>query len=129
MTDARPEFREFRTLVEQAEAEAEVAVVANLVEASRRDYRAALAWLERRAPNRWRPDMTIESPEEVLAPAIASPSPSPPGEDPFGWPEAIRKPFFNAWTEFDRTGVIPEWVGDGQRLADEWVAGFRETAD
>src|SRR5438046_7310897 len=56
MTDPRPEFREFRESVEQAEAGAEVAVVGNLVEASKHDHRAAIAWLERRAAERWRLD-------------------------------------------------------------------------
>src|SRR5438046_4172454 len=60
MADPRPEFREFRAVVEQAEAEAEVTVVANLVETSKRDYRAAIAWLERRAPDRWRPATVID---------------------------------------------------------------------
>ena len=39
MADDRPEFREFREVVEQAEAAAEVGVVANLVELSKRDHR------------------------------------------------------------------------------------------
>ena len=48
--DASGIYREFREAVEQAEAEAEVHAVAILRRAMAEDWRAALAYLERRHP-------------------------------------------------------------------------------
>lgn len=72
MTAERAEFREFRAVVERAEAEAEIAVVGNLVEISKRDYRAGIAWLEQRAPERWRLDEPRDDSREAFPPAATS---------------------------------------------------------
>jgi len=52
--------REFADAVRQAEAEAEVHAVAILRRAMSEDWRAALAYLERRHPGRWRRHNTTE---------------------------------------------------------------------
>ena len=53
MVDPRPEYEAFRAAVGQAEAQAEAAVVMNLVKRSETDWRAGLAWLRARYPERW----------------------------------------------------------------------------
>src|SRR5262245_23417826 len=53
-------YREFRVAVLQAEAVAEVHAVAIVRRAMGEDWRAALAYLERRHPNRWRRRQTTE---------------------------------------------------------------------
>lgn len=51
---ARAGFREFREALDRAEAEAEMVAIANVRNAMEGDWRAAMAYLERRAPRRWR---------------------------------------------------------------------------
>lgn len=51
---ARPAYREFREALDRASAEAEMGAVAHVTAAMPNDWRAALAYLERRAPARWR---------------------------------------------------------------------------
>lgn len=53
LSDTRPEYRGFQARVAQAEAAAEAAVTANIVEGSKTDWRAGLAWLRARHPERW----------------------------------------------------------------------------
>ena len=53
-------FREFVEAVEQAEAEGEVHAVAVIRRAMGEDWRAALAYLERRHPARWRRHQATE---------------------------------------------------------------------
>jgi len=48
-----PAFAEFAHTLARANADAEMSAQAPLVEAGRRDWRAALAFLERRFPERW----------------------------------------------------------------------------
>ena len=79
MTDERPEFREFREVVEQGEATAEVGVVANLVELSKRDHRAAGAWLERKAQERWRLDQPADAAHEMYPPGVIAQEPDAQG--------------------------------------------------
>lgn len=49
----RPEYVRFARLVREAEAFAEALVTNNLVELTRTNYSAALAWLRTRHPERW----------------------------------------------------------------------------
>jgi hypothetical protein len=67
MVDHRPEFREFRESVERVETEREsargdaslrVRAVGNLLRLSRRNTKAALAWLAISAPEEWGPVVT-----------------------------------------------------------------------
>jgi transposase len=53
-------YRDFGEAVRQAEAEAEVHAVAILRRAMGEDWRAALAYLERRHPGRWRRHTSTE---------------------------------------------------------------------
>ena len=53
-------YREFSEALRQAEAEAEVHAVAILRRAMAEDWRAALAYLERRYPGRWRRHTSTE---------------------------------------------------------------------
>ncbi|HEY4897587.1 MAG TPA: transposase [Solirubrobacteraceae bacterium] len=53
-------YRDFSEAVRQAEAEAEVHAVAILRRAMGEDWRAALAYLERRYPGRWRRHTSTE---------------------------------------------------------------------
>lgn len=53
-------YRDFTEAVRQAEAEAEVHAVAILRRAMGEDWRAALAYLERRYPGRWRRHTSTE---------------------------------------------------------------------
>ena len=53
-------YRVFREAVLQAEAEAEVHAVAIIRRAMTDDWRAAMAYLERRYPSRWRRHQTTE---------------------------------------------------------------------
>lgn len=53
-------YREFREQVERAEADAEVHAVAVIRKAMPDDWRAALAYLERRHPARWRRHARLE---------------------------------------------------------------------
>ncbi len=53
-------YARFRYGVEKAEAEAEVYAVAIIRKAMPGDWRAALAFLERRHPRRWRPQSQTE---------------------------------------------------------------------
>jgi hypothetical protein len=53
-------YREFHDAVTKAEAEAEVLAVAILSRAMREDWRAVVAYLERRHPSRWRRQTTTE---------------------------------------------------------------------
>lgn len=63
-------YYEFTEAIHRAEAEAEVHAVAILRRAMGEDWRAALAYLERRYPSRWRRHQTTEvvakDQEEVL---------------------------------------------------------------
>ncbi len=54
------EYAAFRTAVLRAEAEAEVYAVAILHHAMGEDWRAAMAYLERRHPTRWRTHQQTE---------------------------------------------------------------------
>ena len=130
MSDPRPEFRQFRTLVEQAEAEAEVAVVGNLVEASSRDHRAALAWLERRAPERWRLDdghgdrpsaVAVEADADVVTPS-AEPERNA-TEQTLTIPAAYIGDFTRFLRAAQRGDPMPVWPGD------ERMKRFRESSD
>lgn len=58
--EASGPFRQFREAVVLAEAEAEVHAVAVIRRAMPDDWRAALAYLERRHPGRWRQRQTTE---------------------------------------------------------------------
>ena len=130
MTDPRPEFREFRLVVERAESEAEVAVVGNLVEASKRDYRAALAWLERRAPERWRLDDGVTNwpsayPNRADAEAVA-PTTDPERtatEKVLTIPAAYISDFTRYLVAAQNGGPPPVWS------ANERLKRFRETAE
>ncbi len=53
MSDPRPQFDDLRAAVDRAEAEAEAAVTWNIVKRSETDWRAGLAWLQARNPERW----------------------------------------------------------------------------
>lgn len=53
LNDPRPEFDGLRDAVDRAEAEAEMAVTWNIVRRSATDWRAGLAWLRARYPERW----------------------------------------------------------------------------
>jgi len=53
-------YHEFRVAVEKAEALAEIRAVETLQDAALEDWRAALAYLERRFPARWRPQQRME---------------------------------------------------------------------
>lgn len=52
-------YRELLTLVEQAEHEAETAMVANVFAAATADARHAQWWLERKFPQRWSRDRNL----------------------------------------------------------------------
>jgi hypothetical protein len=136
MTDPRPEFREFRGLVEQAEAEAEKAVAGNLVELSKRDYRAAIAWLERRAAQRWRLDDPSHDASGMYQPTAIAQEPSvarePDREHAFSisdLPEDLIKPFVDAMREIHATGEVPAWVKRHEQELKEEMAGFYESSD
>jgi hypothetical protein len=51
---AKPALREFREALDRASAEAEMVAIAHVQSAMGTDWRAAMAYLERRAPARWR---------------------------------------------------------------------------
>ena len=53
MSRPRAPFRQFRQAVEQAEAMAEVSMVALIAKAARDDPKYALQYLSRKAPERW----------------------------------------------------------------------------
>lgn len=53
--DDRPDFDALRKAVLRAEAEAEAAVTWNIVHRSKTDWRAGMAWLQARYPERWPP--------------------------------------------------------------------------
>jgi len=128
MSDQRPDFRDFQAVVEQAEAEAEVEVVGNLVEASKRNYRAGVEWLERRAPDRWRPDRELDPPVADYVPeGIAEETPVEPSDPLSTFPEELIHPFAMAARQFERTGVLPAWVERGEQERDGRMAQFRET--
>ena len=134
MADDRPEFREFREVVEQAAAAAEVGVVANLVELSKRDHRAAVAWLERKAPERWRLDEPTDAANELYPPgAIAqepedAQGPSRQHERSILLPPALFEHFAEAVRHAQETGEMPAWVGrHEQERKDEWAV-FHESA-
>lgn len=69
---ARPEYREFREALEKAEAEAEEEAIAHVKRAMSEDWRAAMTYLERRAPQRWRRRETIHE----AGPAYDDPVPT-----------------------------------------------------
>lgn len=56
---ARPEYREFREALDRAEAEAEQEAVSHVIAAMPNDWKAAMTYLERRAPQRWRRRETV----------------------------------------------------------------------
>jgi hypothetical protein len=56
---ARPEYREFREALDRAEAEAEQEAIAHVRSAMSTDWRAAITYLERRTPQRWRKRETV----------------------------------------------------------------------
>ena len=56
---ARREYRDFREALDRAEAEAEMLAVAHVQKAMTDDWRAAITYLERRAPQRWRKRETV----------------------------------------------------------------------
>lgn len=56
---ARPEYREFRDALDRAEAESEEEAIAHVKRAMGTDWRAAMTYLERRAPQRWRRRETV----------------------------------------------------------------------
>ena len=58
--EAEGPFREFRDAVRQAEAEAEVFAVATVRKAMTESWQAAIAFLERRHPDRWRRQQRTE---------------------------------------------------------------------
>jgi hypothetical protein len=125
MADQRPEFRAFRALVEQAEAEAEVAVVGNLVELSKRDHRAGIAWLERRAAERWR----LDEPGDDATEAVAQEPGRGFKEKTITIPAEMMDIFGEALGYVERTGEVPPWVKRHEEELDEWAADFDETAD
>ena len=77
MNDDRHEFREIQGVVEQREATAEVGVLVNLAKLSKRDHRAAGAWLERKAPERWRLDEPADDAKEMYPPGVMAQEPDP----------------------------------------------------
>ena len=135
MTDERPEFRKFREVVEQAEATAEVGVVANLVELSKRDHRAAVAWLERKAPERWRLDEPADAANELYPQgAIAqepddAQGPSRQHERSTLLPPALFGHFVEAVRHAQETGEMPAWVGRHEQERDDEWAVFHESAE
>lgn len=56
---SRPEYREFRDALDRAEAEAEEEAIAHVKRAMGTDWKAAMTYLERRAPQRWRRRETV----------------------------------------------------------------------
>jgi hypothetical protein len=118
MTDPRPEYREFRTLVERAEAEAEVAIVGNLVAATKRDHRAALSWLERRAPERWRLGDRLAWETDLMSGA-PEPEEPPMTSDFAGRPETVITIPAAKITAFSRMlrGLDPDDTADRERLS------------
>jgi hypothetical protein len=66
-------FLEFSQAIARASAEAEVAAANLLFEAASADWRAAVAWLERRHPARWRPTAKVQhGPDERLLSLLAA---------------------------------------------------------
>jgi len=53
-------YRDFRDAIETADADSEAESVKTIVEAGRRNWKAAMTYLERRHPDRWRRRMTQE---------------------------------------------------------------------
>jgi hypothetical protein len=53
-------FRQFRQAIKKAEGEAEVHAVALVRQAMPDDWKAAMTWLERRFPERWRRREAVE---------------------------------------------------------------------
>jgi hypothetical protein len=130
MTDPRAEFREFRAVIEQAEAAAEVSVVGNLVELSKRDHRAGIAWLERRAAERWRRDEPAGVAAEDHEPVAIAQEPGPGrNAQDLVLPAELVEPFVQAALQLRETGVMPAWVARGGEELEASLAGFRETAD
>jgi hypothetical protein len=72
MADHRPRFREFREAVEQAEATAEVAIIGNIVAASRTHPDVALKFAARRWPERWGPKAALRSAESDAVSPVPS---------------------------------------------------------
>ena len=134
MADDRPEFREFREVVEQGEATAEVGVVANLVELSKRDHRAAVAWLERKAPERWRLDEPADAANELYPPgAVAqepndAQGPSRQHDRSILLPPALFQHFVEAIRHVQETGEMPAWVGRHEQERKDEFAVFHESA-
>jgi hypothetical protein len=56
---ARPEYRDFRDALDRAEAEAEEEAIAHVKRAMGTDWKAAMTYFERRAPQRWRRRETV----------------------------------------------------------------------
>ena len=118
MTDERPEFREFREVVEQAEA-----------------TRAAVAWLERKAPERWRLDEPADAANELYPPgAIAqepddAQGPSRQHERSTLLPPALFGHFVEAVRHAQETGEMPAWVGRHEQERDDEWAVFHESAE
>ena len=66
-------FLEFSEAIARASAQAEVAVANLLFEAASADWRAAVAWLERRHPARWRPAAKVQhGPDDRLLALLAT---------------------------------------------------------
>ena len=66
-------FLEFSEAIARASAQAEVAAANLLFEAASADWRAAVAWLERRHPTRWRPAAKVQhGPDERLLSLLAT---------------------------------------------------------
>ena len=118
MTDERPEFREFREVVEQAEA-----------------TRAAVAWLERKAPERWRLDEPADAANELYPPgAIAqepddAQGPSRQHERSTLLPPALFGHFVEAVRHAQETGEMRAWVGRHEQERDDEWAVFHESAE
>ena len=135
MTDDRPEFRECREVVEQGEATAEVGVVANLVELSKRDHRAAGAWPERKAQERWRLDEPADAANELYPPgAIAQEpddgqGPSRQHERSLLLPAGMIEHFAEAIRHVQETGEMPAWVGRHEQERKDEFAVFHESAE
>ncbi len=102
--------------------------MANLVELSKRDHRAAVAWLERKAPERWRLDEPADAANEMYPPgAIAQEpddgqGPSRQHERSILLPPTLFEHFVEAVRHVQETGEMPAWVGrHEQERKDEWA--------
>ena len=108
--------------------------MANLVELSKRDHRAAVAWLERKAPERWRLDEPADAANELYPPgAVAqepndAQGPSRQHDRSILLPPALFQHFVEAIRHVQETGEMPAWVGRHEQERKDEFAVFHESA-